>query len=195
MRTDTSSRSGPAHVGVDGVRKIVLLGFMAAGKSTVAALLAERLGWEWLDLDREIERREGRGVPRIFRESGEAHFREREVAVTRELSSRSRLVLSPGGGWITNPGALALLGGGTFSAWLRISPEAALRRAEAAPGARPLLSGPDPLERVRRLLEEREPLYSVADSTVETDGRYADEVAREIEQLVRAQGLTSEAKR
>ncbi len=81
-----------------GVDRIVLTGFMGSGKTTVGALLAERMGWKFLDLDREIERRDGRSVPQIFRESGEAHFRRLETAALASLLGQRRLVLALGGG-------------------------------------------------------------------------------------------------
>lgn len=154
----------------------MLVGLMGSGKSTVAAALAHRLGWEHLDLDREIERREGRTVPEIFRMRGEAGFRALEAELTRELAGRRRVVLSPGGGWITSPALLESLGPGTLSVWLRVSPETALARAAAAPGARPLLEVPDPLAALRRLLAERERHYALAGLAVDTDALEVEEV-------------------
>jgi shikimate kinase len=168
------------------IERVVLLGFMAAGKTAVGAELARRLGWEHLDLDREIERREGRSVARIFAAEGEGRFRELEARATAELASRTRLVLSPGGGWITGAGNLEALGGGTLSVWLVVSPEAAVRRAAEAPGERPLLAGPDPLDAARRLLEARAPLYARAGLHVDTEGRSPGEVAAIIETELRA---------
>jgi shikimate kinase len=165
---------------------VVLLGFMAAGKTAVGAELARRLGWAHLDLDREIERREGRAVAAIFAAEGEARFRELEARATAELASHGRVVLSPGGGWIGGAGNLEALGAGTLSVWLRVSPEEAVRRAGAAPGERPLLAGPDPLEAARRLLEARAPLYARADVQVDTEGRSPAEVADIIATEVRA---------
>jgi shikimate kinase len=81
-----------------GVDRIVLTGFMGSGKTSVGVLLAERLGWKFLDLDREIERRDGRSVPQIFGESGEAHFRRLETAALASLLGQRRLVLALGGG-------------------------------------------------------------------------------------------------
>jgi shikimate kinase len=98
-------------------------------------------------------------------------------------------VLSPGGGWITRPELLGLLGAGTLSVWLKVGAEEAVRRAAAAPGERPLLAGADPLAAARRLLAEREPLYARADLVVETEGRSPVEVAEEIEREVRRRGI------
>ena len=172
------------------VRRVVLVGFMCSGKSTVGPALAGRLGWEHVDLDREIERRAGRTIPALFAEDGEGRFRALEAEATARLAGRERLVLSPGGGWITNPALLESLGAGTLSVWLRVAPEEVLERSAAAPGERPLLRGPDPLGTIRRLLAEREPLYRRAALAVETGGRepheVVDEIVREVERRARA---------
>ncbi|HEU4753855.1 MAG TPA: shikimate kinase, partial [Armatimonadota bacterium] len=148
----------------------MLLGFMGAGKSAVGAALAAQLGWEHLDLDEEIERHEGRSVPEIFRDSGQAYFRALEAQLTRRLAERRRVVLSPGGGWITNPELLAGLPPGSLSVWLQVSPAEVLRRVRAAAAAgeveRPLLQTPDPAATVRELLAQREPLYRRAELAV-----------------------------
>jgi shikimate kinase len=94
-KSTTRTEQAGAPAGVD---RIVLTGFMGSGKTSVGALLAERLGWRFLDLDREIERRDGRPVPRIFSESGEAHFRRLETAALASLLGQRRLVLALGGG-------------------------------------------------------------------------------------------------
>lgn len=166
---------------------MVLLGSMGAGKSSVGEALARRLGWKHLDLDLEIERREDRTVAEIFRGSGEARFRELEVELTEELAGRVEVVLSPGGGWILNPGARERLAVGTLFVWLQVSPEEALRRIGAAAVVRPLLATEDPLAALRRLLEEREPHYHRADVAIATDGRDIESIAAEIERQVAAQ--------
>ena len=185
---------GPRHMtptplpSTSPIERVVLLGFMAAGKTAVGAELARRLGWAHLDLDREIERREGRTVAAIFAAEGEGRFRELEARATAELASRSRVVLSPGGGWITGAGNLEALGPGTLAVWLQVSPGEAVRRAGAAPGERPLLAGSDPLEAARRLLEARAPLYARAGLHVDTEGRSPGEVAAIIQTELRARG-------
>ena len=161
---------------------------MGSGKTSVGSILAARLGWEHVDLDREIEAREGRRIAEIFAAEGEAAFRRLEAAATREISTRTRVVLSPGGGWITRPELLEVLGDGTLSVWLQVSPEEAVRRAAAAPGERPLLAGPDPLAAARRLLAERERFYARADVAVDTGGRTPEQVAEFIETEIRARG-------
>jgi shikimate kinase len=170
------------------IQRVVLLGFMAAGKTETGAALARRLGWAHLDLDREIERRAGRTVAAIFASEGEARFREMETEATREVALRTRVILSPGGGWVERAENLAALGPGTLSVWLQVSPEEAVRRASATPGERPLLAGPDPLAAARRLLARRAPFYEDADLRVRTEGRTPGEVAEIIEREMRARG-------
>ncbi|HLM68903.1 MAG TPA: shikimate kinase [Longimicrobium sp.] len=167
------------------VERIVLVGMMCSGKSAVGAALAQRLGWTHADLDREIERAAGRSVREIFAAEGEAAFRRMEAEATRRMAGRAHLVLSPGGGWITNPELLDALGPGTLCVWLQVSPEEAVRRSTAAPGERPLLAGPDPLGAVRRLLAERERFYARAHLALPTDGRSVDGAARDIEASIR----------
>lgn len=171
--------------------RVVLLGFMAAGKTTVGRRLAERLGWDFVDFDREVERRSGRTIGTIFRESGEDTFREREGRLTDEYADSRCMVLAPGGGWITTPGAVESLGAETLCVWLRISAKEAVRRAAAdaaEPGSvvRPLLAGEDPLRDAERILEERAPLYRrVADLRLDVGGREIDDIVAEIVDHIR----------
>jgi shikimate kinase len=158
---------------------------MCSGKSAVGAALAKRLGWAHLDLDREIEARAGCSVREIFAAEGEAAFRRWEAQATRRLAGRTRIVLSPGGGWMTNPALLDALGPGTLCVWLQVSPEEVVRRAGAAPGERPLLAGPEPLAAARRLLADRERFYSRAHLALPTDGRSVTDAAHDIHTSIR----------
>ncbi|HWV56136.1 MAG TPA: shikimate kinase [Longimicrobiales bacterium] len=161
--------------------RVLLIGFMAAGKTTVGKRLAALLGWTFLDFDEEIERRIGVPVAEIFRRYGEPYFRELEAALTLEVHRLKGMVLAPGGGWITQPGLLDIVRDGTYVVWLRISPEEALKRARRTISRRPLLAGPDPLGRARALIAQREPLYqAAADLVIDVNGRRSTGVAREI---------------
>ena len=95
MPTPTPTRTASTPVGLD---RIVLTGFMGSGKTTVGALLAEQLGWRFLDLDQEIERREGRSVPQIFAEKGEQHFRHLETSALASVLGQRRVIIALGGG-------------------------------------------------------------------------------------------------
>jgi shikimate kinase len=159
-------------------RRVVLVGFMASGKTEVGRALAGRLGWTHVDLDAEIERRVGTTIAELFDRSGEAAFRAEEVRITPDVVGREGVVVSTGGGWVTNPGLLEGLPQDTLTVWLKVSPEEVLRRVGATPGApvRPLLRVADPLQRVESLLAAREPMYARASVTVETGGRSVEEV-------------------
>ncbi|MEJ2679369.1 MAG: shikimate kinase, partial [Gemmatimonadota bacterium] len=153
------------------MRRVVLVGFMAAGKTTVGRLLADRLGWRFVDFDEEIEASAGRSIGRIFAEDGEAGFRAMETDLTERLAGQHSVVLAPGGGWITQRPLVERLRPSSCLIWLRVSAEEAVRRAEADPVVRPLLSTEDPLASARRLLALREPDYAQADWVVDVEGR------------------------
>jgi len=160
--------------------RIVLVGFMGSGKSTVGRLLAEDLGWRFIDLDEQAERQEGISIPEIFAGAGEAYFREVESRVADRLLREKHVVLASGGGWSAAPGRIAGLPDDTVSVWLRVSVDEVGRRTEGAPGSRPLLTGPDALETARRLLEERTPFYRQAQLEVDTEGLRPEDVSARI---------------
>ncbi len=148
---------------------LVLIGFMASGKSTVGKRSARRLGLPFCDSDALVEQAAGRTVAEIFRHEGEAAFRERETAAIEALSARGPLVLSTGGGAPMNPRNAAILRDTGVVVLLWAEPEAILARV-GDPASRPLLaSAHDPAARVRELLAVRAPVYrSVAHAVVDT---------------------------
>ena len=163
-----------------GVARLVLVGFMGAGKSTVGPLLARALDWDFVDLDDEIARREGDHPGEIIRRRGVESFRELESETARKLLRRERVVIAMGGGWAAQPGHMESLGRDSPSVWLRVEPRTALARIRGSASARPLLRGPDPLGAAVALLRRRIGHYDRSAVTIETDGRSPDEVAREI---------------
>lgn len=163
------------------VRRLVLVGFMAAGKSTIAPILAQALGWRVLDVDSEIVARTGQSIGDLFRTQGVDAFRALEAELTARLSSEGQVVVAPGGGWITGPDSHYIrTDPETRTIWLRVSIDEALRRAERDGIERPLLAGGDPREQAGELLAEREPLYAAADLVIDVDGRTADVVVDDI---------------
>jgi shikimate kinase len=160
---------------------------MGCGKSSVGRILARRLGWDFVDLDAQVEKAEGRSVAAIFAESGEAHFRAAEAREAVGALVRDRVVLAVGGGWAAQPGRLATLPEGTTSVWLRVSAEEAVRRSRPRSGTRPLLAGPDPLGTARELLSRRAPEYARAHLEVDTEGRTVEDVAARVLQLLEPQ--------
>lgn len=160
---------------------VFLVGPMGVGKSTIGRHLAKLLKLDFVDSDREIERRTGVGIPVIFEIEGEAGFREREAAALAELTAdRTRLVLATGGGAVLRPANRALLRARGVVVYLHADIEILLARTRRD-RRRPLLQNPDPRRIMQELLEQRDPLYrEVADLVVETDQRSPTTVAREI---------------
>jgi len=120
------------------------------------------------DFDREIEKREGLEVREIFLLKGEDYFRTLEFALTEELSGSGGMVLSPGGGWITQEKSVELLRSAGRIIYLRASPEAVARRLRRVE-TRPLLAGRDPVVALRELYQRRRSLYETADAVLDTE--------------------------
>lgn len=154
----------------DGSR-IFLIGPMGAGKTTVGRQLARRLGLEFVDSDREIERRLGVDITTIFDFEGEAGFRQRETAIVDELTQRDGIVLATGGGAVLAAENRDMLRTRGLVIHLATTVDEQLRRTRKD-RTRPLLQNADRRATLERLAREREPLYqATADMTIETDGR------------------------
>jgi len=183
----------PFDVSPRPVERVVLLGYMTSGKSTVGAALARRLEWGFLDFDVEIERRSGATVPEVVEENGAERLREMEAALTGEVAGTRHLVLAPGGAWITRPELLDRLGPGTLAVWLRVSPGETARRLRADTIDRPFRDLDDPVPSIARMIADRESLYRLADLSIPTDGRSTESIAYEIECVVRTRALAAYA--
>ena len=171
--------------------RLVLVGPPGAGKTTVGEQLASRLGRPFVDIDREIERREGMPVSEIFARVGESHFRKLERELSEEIarSVGGREVIATGGGWVTNEAVVALLRRGGRIIYLEVTPERALARMSGAEGTRPLLAGPDPLGALRMLVDTRRLLYeAAADVVIPTDLLTVQQVTAKIAELASVSG-------
>lgn len=163
---------------------IVLTGFMGTGKSTVGRLVAERLGWAFVDADGWIEERHG-SIPAIFAEHGEDRFRDLEREAAAELAGRRSTVVATGGRMLLDPVNEAALGATGVIVCLSASTEALVERLAGEADQRPLLRGDDPASRIRDLLAERASGYGRFPQVV-TDHRTPGEVADAVVQLVEA---------
>ncbi|KPK45935.1 MAG: hypothetical protein AMJ77_06635 [Dehalococcoidia bacterium SM23_28_2] len=165
-------------------QRIILTGFSGTGKSEVARLVADRLGWQAVDSDDVIVQKAGKPIPAIFGEDGEPHFRSLEHNVLRQLCSQPEMVIAAGGGAILSADNRRLMAQGGFIVCLEARPETILARLrpqfESDPVARPLLATPDSLGRIRELKSFRQPYYALADHTVHTDGLSMEQVAAEV---------------
>jgi 3-dehydroquinate synthase len=169
-------------------RRIFLTGFSGSGKSAVAELVAAALGWRALDTDDIIEERSGRSIPDIFARDGEARFRELEAEALREAAGQADVVVATGGGIVQSAANRRLMADGGFVVCLEGRPEVLWQRLRDAGGSateRPLLSGPDPLGRIRALKARRQPFYALADYTIHTDSLDLPQVAEEVVQAWR----------
>ena len=160
---------------------LILVGLPGSGKSAAGEALGVRLNRSFLDFDREIERREGSSIAEIFAVRGEPYFRQKEIELTLELRQCGNMVVAPGGGWVTNKGVVEIIRPPAQLIYLKVKPETALRRLGAERAARPLLSRPDPLGELRRLLDEREKLYEQADHVISAE---VIDVKRVVDKLV-----------
>ena len=162
--------------------RVVLVGPMGAGKSTIAALLAERWGATVRDTDTDIEAAEGRTIAEIFVDDGEATFRALERAAVADALAHHDGVLALGGGAVLDPGTRESLSGHTV-VFLNVGLSDAVKRVGLGVG-RPLLLG-NVRARVKALMDERMPVYrAVARVQVDTDGRTSEDVAAEVAETV-----------
>jgi len=160
-----------AEAELDGsqARLVALLGVRGAGKSTIGAKLAARLGVDFLELDRLVEAEAGLSLAELFATHGERYFRRLEVAALRRLlAERRSAVLATGGGIVENEEAWALLEGHATTVWLRANTEAHWSRVVRQGDARPMAGRPAAKAELRRLLARREPLYRRAQVRIDT---------------------------
>ncbi len=159
--------------------RVVLVGPMGAGKTTVARLLADGWGVPARDTDADIEAAEGRSISDIFVDDGEEHFRALERAAVADALATHEGVLALGGGAVLDGGTRGQLAGRPV-VFLRVGLSEAVKRVGLGVG-RPLLLG-NVRARIKALLDERTPIYeSVARLVVDTDGRTPEDVAAEIQ--------------
>lgn len=140
---------------------IIITGFMGTGKTTVGKRLAAALGYDFVDTDELIVARSGQTIEEIFHERGEAAFREMETAVVRELGEKEGTVIATGGGTMLDANNAAALGKKGLVFCLVATPEEILARlANDQDVRRPLLDGPNPMDRIITLLRKRERGYA-----------------------------------
>ena len=160
---------------------LALVGPRGTGKTTIGRILAERLGWPFLDADVELEGRVGRSIAALFADEGEPSFRDREERMLAELIGRGPSVLATGGGVVLRPSNRQRLRAFGLVAWLRAEPEVLATRMLADPrglAGRPALTAAGTLAEIAAVAEARAPLYrEVADLVIDTGGRTPSEVA------------------
>lgn len=167
-------------------RPVFFVGFMGAGKSSVARRLARVCGVGSVDMDVYLERREGRPVKQIFAEEGEAGFRAIETGVLKELAAMDPLLISCGGGVVKLPENRELLKQSGFVVHLEVDVDEARGRISDI-STRPLFQS---IDEARNLAQERLPLYEeVADACISTVGKSVPAIAYEVRQVLEREGV------
>jgi len=191
--TSGSRRDVDAPLRGSAVRAVFLVGFMGAGKTSIGRELGKYLGWRFEDLDDRIRAREGRTIPEIFAQSGEAVFRRSELAALRELleeaTSGAPLIAALGGGAFVQPEIASLLEpANCVTIFLDAPVEELWRRCGADAVERPLRRDAGEF---RQLYEARRPRYLQAKKRMDTTGRQIDELVREIATYIEAADRSS----
>jgi shikimate kinase len=163
-----------------GTRSIVLTGMMGVGKSSIGRRLAARLGVPFVDADTEIEKSANMSIPDIFARHGEDYFRSGEARVIARLLDTGPQVLASGGGAVMNADTRAVIKAKGISIWLKADFDVLMRRIAKRKHERPMLYTDDPAETLRQLLIAREPVYALADLTVQSREVPHDAIVAEI---------------
>ncbi len=173
---DTTARRG----------RVALIGLRGAGKSTLGALLADRLEVPFLELDRLIEQESGVTLSAIFDLYGQSGFRRLERRCLDQVIERHpRFVLATGGSLVSQPATFERLLTMCYTVWLRATPEEHMQRVIAQGDMRPMADNRESMSDLRRILEVREPLYRKADVTIETSGTTVDQAVETLARIVR----------
>lgn len=164
---------------------ITLTGFMGCGKSSVGRALAERLGWEFVDLDEYIVHKKGMNIPEIFEREGEETFRAIEAECLRDVVVMHRIaggdvVLALGGGTMSIKPVLRLILEQTECFWIKASLETCLNRIGPDASGRPVLNSRCSASTIEELFSKRERLYSLAPHHIESDNMNKEELVEDI---------------
>ncbi len=138
---------------------IILTGFMGTGKTTLGLLLAEKIGYQFVDTDALIEQQAGQTIAELFQTKGEAAFRKLESELVEELAQKEGLVIATGGGLVLDPKNVAILSESGQIICLTASPEEILARVSKQQDVRPLLQEEDPQAKIIELLQQRDSTY------------------------------------
>jgi len=165
--TDTASRSG-ATANVD---RVALIGLRGAGKSTLGRLAAERRGWTFVELNKEIERENGLSMTEIFALYGQEGYRRLEQDMLRQIVDRpGPMILATGGGIVAEPLTFDMLLTSFFTVWIKAAPEEHMSRVRQQGDLRPMGNDRTAMTELVTILSSREPLYERARAVVDTSG-------------------------
>lgn len=169
----------PRHAG------IALIGLRGAGKSTLGRLLAEAIGWTFVELNKEIEKQSELSVAEILALYGQEGFRRKEQeALAHLLARREPIVLATGGGIVSEPVTFDLVLSSFYTVWLRAKPEEHMARVRKQGDLRPMADNRSAMEELRTILLSREPLYARAAAEVDTAGLTVEKASEKLRKAV-----------
>lgn len=165
-------------------KRITLIGLRGAGKSTLGQELAKSLRRPFIELDQEIEREAGISLSEVFLLYGQAGYRRIERrCLERIIHSQDEIVLSVGGGIVSEPETYNLLLLNCYTVWVKARPEEHMARVVAQGDTRPMAGHAEAMDDLRNILSAREPLYSKADTTLDTSGRSVEDSLAELQRI------------
>jgi XRE family transcriptional regulator, aerobic/anaerobic benzoate catabolism transcriptional regulator len=165
---------------------IALIGLRGAGKSTLGKILAKRIGWNFVELNKEIEAQNGLSVAEIIALYGQEGFRRMEQAALNQLLARKELmVLATGGGIVSEPLTFELILSSFYTIWIKADPEEHMGRVRKQGDLRPMADDRSAMAELRNILVSREPLYARASAVVDTAGLSVDAAAARLLDTVR----------
>jgi XRE family aerobic/anaerobic benzoate catabolism transcriptional regulator len=172
---------------------IALIGLRGAGKSTLGKLLADKIGWTFVELNKEIEQQNGLSIAEIIALYGQEGFRRMEqTALTNLLGRKELMVLATGGGIVSEPLTFDRVLSSFYTIWLKAKPEEHMARVRRQGDLRPMADDRSAMQELRTILLSREPLYARASTVVDTAGLSKDKAATQLINTV-ARVLRSEA--
>lgn len=157
---------------------------MGTGKTEISKELKKLLGWDFIDVDAEIEKTQNMKVSEIFKNFGEPKFREMEKDKIEDISKKKNSIISTGGGAVLKEENVSALRRNGVIVCLTANPETILKRT-ANNSDRPLLQVDNPLEKIKELLKIRKPYYEKADITIDTEGKTPGAAAKEIVERIK----------
>ena len=161
--------------------RVALIGLRGAGKSTLGRIAADRLGCDFIELDREIERAHGLSTAEILALYGQEGFRRREQAMLRDLVARpGAMIVAAGGGIVAEPLTFDLLLASFHTVWLKAAPAEHMARVRQQGDLRPMGDAPTAMQELRAILTSREPLYARAHTTIDTSGLAVEPAAAKL---------------
>ncbi len=160
---------------------IALIGLRGAGKSTLGKLLAKKIGWAFVELNKEIEQQNGLSVAEIIALYGQEGFRRMEqIALVQLLARKELIVLATGGGIVSEPLTFDLVLSSFYTVWLKAKPEEHMGRVRKQGDLRPMADDRSAMQELRTILQSREPLYSRASASVDTAGLAVNDAAAKL---------------